>query len=166
MFRNDISILQTTKKLYKQRRKVFKENGTERSKTQDVKTTVDGYLDGLIDSSKWTSRETGDLKVVYRGVCALSDTKNRFSNTQPTTNRQGQRIKSPEELTNIWNSFLGKKFAQTELEQMRADYKALPPREDADDVITRKEFDAAVKKMKKQKATGMDNVPAELHRGK
>ena len=45
---------------------------------------------------------------------------------------------------------------------MRAEYEALPARKDGEGDLTRAEFDSAVKKMKAQKATGIDGVPAEV----
>ena len=105
--------------------------------------------------SRWTERiertdVKGDLKAVYRGVRALNGTKNCFSNTQSTTDSHGQRIKSPEELDQIWTKFLENKLLkQTELKQMHAEYEALSSRSEEDDDITREEFDSAVKKMKK-----------------
>ena len=76
---------------------------------------------------------------------------------------KGQRLKSPSELANTWNRFLGSKFAQTDLERMRKEYEELPDRGSEEDaMMTREEFNMAVKKMKKNKATGMDGVPAEV----
>ena len=104
----------------------------------------------------------GDLKTIYRGVRGLSDTKNRFSNTQSTTDTHGHRIKSPGELSNIWNRFLTENFTQSEFEQIITEYEVFPPSPHEDDVLTRHEFDTTVLKMKKQKTTDKDNIPEEV----
>ena len=95
-------------------------------------------------------------------MCALSDAKNCLSNTQPTTDEKGQRLKSPKELASVWSRFLGRKFAATELESMRAEFENLPARVDGEGALTRTEFDEAVRRMKAHKATGIDGVPAEV----
>ena len=63
----------------------------------------------------------------------------------------------------MWQNFLEQKFSSTEMESMRAEFEMLPERED-EDGLTRGEFDEAVKRMKKNKATGMDEIPAEVWR--
>ena len=47
-------------------------------------------------------------------------------------------------------------------ENMREEYDALPDRKAGEGELTRAEFDKAVKRMKRQKATGIDGVPAEV----
>ena len=74
----------------------------------------------------------------------------------------GSRISSPEELAHVWKAFLDTKFSQTDLERARADFEALPEGNDEDSELTREEFNEAVRQMKKGKATGMDDIPAEV----
>ena len=76
--------------------------------------------------------------------------------------KQGQRIKSPEELANAWGEFLEKKFEATDLERARADFEALPICTDEKDEITRAEFEYAVNKMKKNKSADVDGVAVEV----
>ena len=72
-----------------------------------------------------------------------------------------ERINSPEELGEVWQDFLGKKFSATELEALRKEFEELPECQGRDQ-LTREEFDAAVKAMKNNKATGQDGIPAEV----
>ena len=55
-----------------------------------------------------------------------------LTHTQPTTDEKGQRLKTPVELANVWSQFLGRKFATTDLECMRAEYETLPARKDGE----------------------------------
>ena len=65
-----------------------------------------------------------------------------------------------EEVAATWFEFLKNKFAATPAELGRDPLEQLPE-PDPNDHITRKEFDAAVKKLKSNKATGPDGIPAE-----
>ena len=135
MFKNGRTVSEETKALYKQRKREFSKNkpneATRKKWNRKIRNT------GRNDYRDWVSRWTeqiektdakGDLKAVYRGVKALSGSKNRFSCTQPTLNANGARLKSPNELANMWKTFLGRKFEPTDLEKIRAEYDALPDR--------------------------------------
>ena len=76
---------------------------------------------------------------------------------------QGKRIASPEELANVWENFLQKKFSPTDLERQREEYAKLPDCNE-EDKLRRKEFDEAVAHMQNGKATGADGVPAEVYK--
>ena len=167
-FKNGRSISEDTKQLYKDRIKEYSKGKPTREKRKEWNKKIKNA--GKNDYRRWVSRWTeeierangkGDLKAVYRGVKAVSGAKRCFSATQPTM-KQGQRIKSPEELANAWGEFLEKKFEATDLERARADFEALPTCIDEKDEITRAEFEYAVNKMKKNKSTGIDGVPAEV----
>ena len=58
-----------------------------------------------------------------------------------------------------------RKFSETELEKMRADFEALPNSRDPDAQMSRKEFDEAVDSMKTGKAQGADKIPSEVWAG-
>ena len=75
---------------------------------------------------------------------------------------QGSRISSPHELARVWQEFLHEKFSQTDLEQARAEFEALPESKDAESELSREEFDQAVKQMKTNKSTDMDKIPSEV----
>ena len=47
---------------------------------------------------------------------------------------------------------------------MRAEFEALPEHEDPNAELKREEFNDAVKSMRKNKAPGMDKIPAEVWR--
>ena len=55
-----------------------------------------------------------------------------------------------------------RKFEPTDLKKIRAEYEALPDRTDDEGKLSRAEYNEAVKKMKKSKATGIDGIPAEV----
>ena len=170
-FKNGRSISEDTKQLYKDRIKEYSKGKATKEKRNEWNKKIKNA--GKNDYRRWVSRWTeeierangkGDLKAVYRGVRAVSGAKRCFSATQPTM-KQGQRIKSPEELANAWGEFLEKKFEATDLERARADFEALPICTDEKDEITREEFEYAVNKMKKNKSAGIDGVPAEVWQG-
>ena len=62
----------------------------------------------------------------------------------------------------MWQEVLAAKFTPTELEKARLTYEDLPDSDDDNAAITREEFDHAVDSMKKSKATGPDEIPAEV----
>ena len=87
------------------------------------------------------------------------------ANVKTTTangNRSRVRISGPQELAGVWQEFLAAKFTPTELEKARLAYEDLPDSDDDNAAITREEFDHAVDSMKKSKATGPDEIPAEV----
>ena len=92
---------------------------------------------------------------------ALCGTKNSYATKQPTLNSKGNRIDGPEELATVWKKFLHKKFSPTELENLRAEFDALPENDELGE-LDRKEFEEAVRHMKNGKATGSDGIPAEV----
>ena len=71
-----------------------------------------------------------------------------------------KRINCPEELAEVWQQFLEKKFSETELEKSRAEFEALPASDEGE--LTRKEFEEAVNRAKNSKAVGQDGIPAEV----
>ena len=120
-FKNGRSISEDTKQLYKDRIKEYSKGKPTRERRNEWNKKIKNA--GKNDYRRWVSRWTeeierangkGDLKAVYRGVKAVSGAKRCFSATQPTM-KQGQRIKSPEELANTWGEFL-EKFESTDLE--------------------------------------------------
>ena len=104
----------------------------------------------------------GDLKEVHRGVRAVSGTKSNFSDTQPTKLANGNMIQKPQELADTWSNFLGQKFGATERENFQREFADLPECTDESGKLTRAEFDDAVRRVKRGKATGADGVPAEV----
>ena len=81
---------------------------------------------------------------------------------RPADGQPGNRISSPHELARVWQAFLDQKFSQTDLERAREEFEALPDDNGNDSKLSREEFNEAVKQMKHGKATGMDNIPAEV----
>ena len=170
-FRNGRSVSEETKTLFKERTKEYSRSKPTSARRKEWNGKIKNACKN--DYRRWVSRWTerieqadakGDLKAVYQGVQAVSGTKRGFSDTQPTT-LESRRLKNPEELANAWCGFLENKFAATELERARAEFESLPNCENDDDDITRKEFEFAVNKLKKNKSTGIDGVPAEVWQG-
>ena len=58
---------------------------------------------------------------------------------------------------------MNKKFSPTELENLRAEFDALPENDEGGE-LDRKEFEEAVRHMKNGKATGSDGIPAEVYK--
>ena len=168
-FRNGRYVSEKTQKLFEERKAAYaKQTPTlvERKKWNKAITRScrNDYRDWV---SRWTERieeanNMGDTKEIYRGVKAVSGLKQTFTDTQPTRLENGNLIQNPQELAHVWSNFLAKKFEQTEQEKLRADFEALPQCQDATENLTREEFEKAVKRMKKCKATGTDGVPAEV----
>ena len=127
---------------------------------------------GLNDYKDWVQTWThkiaaadniGNTRKISQGVKALSGATKSKGGAQPTVNGQGQIITSAEELGSLWQQFLAKKFSATELEQAREEYPDLGKHGiDEQDTLIQQEYLAAVKRMKKAKATGPDGIPAEV----
>ena len=71
-------------------------------------------------------------------------------------------ISGPEELGALWQEFLAGKFSATELEQAREFVDIGPNQLDEADDLVITEYMDAVSRMKNGKATGPDNIPAEV----
>ena len=83
-------------------------------------------------------------------------------NPRPADGQSGSRISSPHDLTRVWQELLDEKFSQTDLERARVEFAALPESKDAENELTREEFDQTVRHMKSDKTTDMDNIPSEV----
>ena len=84
--------------------------------------------------------------------------------SRPWTVQVPTLIKHLEELAEIWHEFLDKKFSQTELEQGRKEFEEL-----ADRKAMMKTTNSHAKSsrrspvgLKNSKATGIDQIPAEV----
>ena len=112
--------------------------------------------------------EQGDTRAIHQGARALAGKSKHPPSPQPTRKEKGEgdMIQTSEELGALWQEFLAGKFKATELEAARKEWDPLerPERQDAD-TLTEKEFKAAIKHMKKHKATGPDSIPAEVWKG-
>ena len=157
-----------TKELHEKRKRAFqKKKPTKQEKKKWNKRIARSCRD---DYRKWVTTWTeeiersfraGNAKAIYQGVKSLCGTKASFATKQPTINPKGKRIASPEELANVWKNFCEKKFSPTELEQFEREYEKLPDSKD-DEKLGREEFEEAVKHMRSGKATGADEIPAEV----
>ena len=131
MMRNGREVSAKTKELYKKRERAFakKKPSTNERKEWNKKINRACRDDYRAWVSRWTSaieeaNRRGDTKEVYRGVKAVSGTNNKFVTKQPTM-KNGKQISEPEELANVWNEFLQKKFSPTKLEALRKELEKL-----------------------------------------
>ena len=106
-----------------------------------------------------SANKVGDTKKIFRLVNFLSG-KPKAPPKTLTKDENGDLLNSPEEVASTWYKFLKTKFAATP-EELKRDPMEPLPEPDPTDCITRKEFDEAVKRLKCNKATGPDGVPAE-----
>ena len=106
--------------------------------------------------------EKGDMKTVHQGTRALAGKSKTFNSKQPTKKKNGDLIQSEEEMGDLWQEFLSGKFSATELEAARQEYEPIGQACDDTDTLTYAEFEKAVNRMKKGKATGPDGIPAEV----
>jgi len=94
-------------------------------------------------------------------LCVTTGSAN-VKTTTANGNRPRVRISGPQELAGVWQEFLAAKFTPTELKKARLAYEDLPVTEEDSAAMTREEFDRAVDSMKKAKAPGPDEIPAEV----
>ena len=123
------------------------------SSLQDYKDWLDTTI-----SDMEAANMVGDTKKIFRLVNFISG-KPQAPPINLTKDGNGNLLNS-EEVAATWYEFLKEKFAATPEERSRAPLEPLPD-PDPSDHITRKEFDAAVKRLKSNKATGPDGIPAE-----
>ena len=117
----------------------------------------------LLGSSPPTNKKTETHITENKNVSTNKNTEKEVTkNSRPAEGQPGSRINSPQELARVWKAFLDAKFSQTDLERARAEFESLPAAEGEDGNLTREEFNQAVRQMKKGKATGKDNIPAEV----
>lgn len=111
---------------------------------------------------KEVADEKGDVKTVHQGARALAGKAKSFKSKQPTKKKNGDVIQSEEEMGDLWHQFLSGKFSATELEAARQEYEPIGQACEDDDELTWEEFEKAVNKMKKRKATSPDGIPSEV----
>ena len=99
--------------------------------------------------------------MVWENGRASADPQIRASGKEQKV-ASGERINGPQELDDVWWEFLAEKFAPTDKERLRDEFDKLPENEDVEQELTKKEFEDVVQRMRKAKATGPDNIPAEV----
>ena len=77
---------------------------------------------------------------------------------------QGNLLKSPADVAATWYTFLANKFAATAAEKTREPLEQLPTIRRPEDMLSREEFNKALKKMSDGKAVGPEGVPAEAYK--
>ena len=154
-----------TKKLYKLKKRLQSRAGVSKKELQKIQQRItqsccDDFKkwvnDAVIEMEK--ADAVGNTRKIYNLANMLSN-KPKRPPTNLTTDDEGNLLNSPEDVAKTWEKFLSQKFSATEEEHQRPE---LPPLEKTWDPITRKEFDAAMKRLKTGKAIGPDGVPAAV----
>ena len=155
-----------TSQLFTQREKMRKKKNSKEqfnlvqsqikeSSLQDFKDWVEKCTEEMEMAST-----VGDSKKIYQIVQHLSK-KALPPPRNLTHDSDGKLLKSPEEIAAMWYEFLKSKFAETQKEKTRAPMPDLPRERSPSDSLTRREFEAALKRLGCAKATGPDGVPIE-----
>ena len=123
----------------------------------------------LQDYKDWVNRCVTEMEAANavgntRRVFAITNKLSKKPKQPPqnlSTDESGSLLKSAEEVAAVWERFLSGKFAATAEEANRPAMADIPADRAEGDTLTRKEFEAAVKKLSNNKAVGPDGVPAE-----
>ena len=124
----------------------------------------------LEDYNAWLSEMTeemerahkkGDSETIFRIVKIISGQMVAAGSRSPTVDKNGELILDQEKLAKVWCEFLEEKFKATDAEAERDPYEELGPQLVADS-LTEQAFVRALKKLKKGKACGPDEIPAEV----
>ena len=155
-----------TKKLYVQR-----SNMTGKHPADYEALQKDIQAAGLTDFKKWVqecanelsaANGVGDTKELYNIVRRMEG-KPEKPPRNLTKNKDGVPLSDASEVAATWHSFLKEKFRATHEEiHVRPPMPELPQAAQ-DDILTEKEILSGLNKMKRGKACGLDNIPAEVY---
>ena len=156
-----------TKHLYKLKKSMQKRATVSKADLNKIMHQIkESYLN---DFKQWVQNAVvemekadavGNTRKIFNLVNMLSN-KPKRPPTNLTSDKDGNLLRSPKEVTKTWENFLSQKFSVTQEESERPE---MPPLEKTWDPITRKEFDVAMKRLKSGKATGPDGVPAAVYK--
>ena len=155
-----------TSHLFNQREKMTRKKNSKEQYSQLQRQIKDSSLQDFKDWVEECTEEmesasaVGDTKKIYQLVQHLSK-KALPPPRNLTHDSEGRLLKSPEEIAAMWFEFLKSKFKETEKESCRAPMPPLPTERTPSDSLTRREFDAALKRLGCAKAAGPDGVPIE-----
>ena len=113
------------------------------------------------ESKREENKAEADIKETP-GVSKDTHGNSKCKDGKPPVRARRGRLSGPEELAEVWNEFLGKTFSATGQEKLRSELKELSECDDPDVMLTRKEFEDAVKSKKNGKVVGRDKIPAEV----
>ena len=158
---------QRTKDLFAKRQRMTKRNSTKKQ-FKDIQSRIKESC--LKDFQDWVDKcvreiedanNLGDIRRVYNLVKKLSN-KPKPPPSNLTKSADGKILKDPKDKVRRWESFLKGKFEATPEELIRPSMPPLPTTRTSDDILTRAEFDQAMKRMKNSKASGPDDIPIEV----
>ena len=140
-----------TKEEYKMINKSIKE-----SSLQDFADWVGEHAEEMAEANG-----RGDIRKIFKSVKSLSMRQQRPPKNL-TTNGKGKLLGSAAEVAQRWFTFLSKKFSPTDAELCRP--QLLPLQTAGKGYLHEEEIIAGLKKMKNGKATGIDDIPAEIYK--
>ena len=108
-----------------------------------------------------TRRVTHDSETIFRIVKIIGGQMVAAGSRSPAVDKNGELILDHEKLAEVWREFLEEKFKTTDTEAERDPYAELGPQLIADP-LTEQAFVCALKKLKKDKTCGSDEIPAEV----
>ena len=119
------------------------------------------WVDGVATEMQ-TASDENDSKTVCQLAGLLSE--KRTASKRPTVDEFGKDVDTEDEEEQFWLRFVPDKFKAVDSERNREPPPQSPPRTNVDDTPkTTKEKDEALGKMGANKASGPDDVPAEVH---
>ena len=104
----------------------------------------------------------GDSESIFKIVKLVSGLMTAATTQAPSVDKHGNLILDHQKLTGVWQDFLQGKFAATAAEHRRDPYAELGPQL-VKDPLTEEAFVRALKKLKKNKTCGPDNIPGEVY---
>ena len=158
---------QRTKYLFSKRQRMTRRNSSKRQ-FKDIQSKIkesclkdfNDWVDSCVKEME-SANKLGDVRRIYHLVKKLSN-KPKPPPTNLTKDEDGTILKGPSEKVVRWEKFLTRKFEATPEESKRPPMPPLTSVRTSDDILTRSEFDRAMKRMKISKATGPDDVPIEV----
>ena len=119
------------------------------------------WLDSMATDMEEADKR-GDSETIFRIVKLVSGLMTVATTQAPSVDKQGNLILDHQKLAGVWQDFLQGKFKATKAEAERDPYEELGPQQLVADPLTEEAFVRALKKLKKGKACGPDNIPGEV----
>ena len=158
-----------TKRLMEKRTRMNRKNSSRAQFRRMQKKIKESCLKDYVD---WVescvgeieeANDYGDVRRIYHLVNKITR-KPKPPPTNLTKNENGEPIQSPQAVVSTWERFLRGKFQAAEAEAGRPPLEPLPTTRTEEDDLTRSEFENAINRLKKSKATGPDEIPIEVYK--
>ena len=158
-----------TKKLMAKRKRMNRMNSSRADFKKIQKAINDSCLKDYVEwvdscvQEMEKANSYGDVRKIYNLVNKVSK-KPKPPPSNLTTDEEGNLLKSPQDVVDMWERFLKNKFKATDAEASRPPLEPLPKARSEEDALQRKEFENALKRMGNAKATGPDEIPIEVYK--